>query len=336
MLDIHLGRSIVRVVIAGATGVLGRRLVRQLRSRGHEVVGLVRRPEGEEIVRSLGGEARRADLFDAEALARAAGRADVVIHAATAIPTGTKFDPAEWTANDRIRREGTQALTRAAATLGASLYLQQSIVWVAQPADGSPFDEDSPAHPEGVMRSALDGEQIARDAGARHGFAVGVLRCGGFYAADAEHTRTLGRGLARRKIPIVGRGDAVMGLIHADDAAGAFVAATEAGHGGLWHIVDDEPAPVAALLTELARHIGAPTPRHVPVWLARLFVGEHVVRQFTASVRTSNARFRREVGWSPRYPTYREGLAEVVAAWRADGFIPAERAAGHRARVARV
>ena len=170
------------------------------------------------------------------------------------------------------------------------------------------------------MRSALDGEQLAREAGERQGFAVGVLRCGGFYAADAGHTRMLEEGLARRAIPIVGRGEAVWAALHADDAAAAFVAAAKAGRSGLWHVVDDQPAPVADLLNGLARRIGAPPPRRVPAWLARLLAGEEVVRRFTTSTRTSNARFRRDVGWSPRFPTFGEGLDQVVAAWQAEGF----------------
>ena len=310
----------MNVFIAGATGVLGRRLVQQLRARGHVVIGLARSAEGEQVIRSLGGTSRRADLFDAEALARAADGAEVVIHAATAIPSRAKASSADWALNDRIRRDGTRALTSAAAMAGATLYLQQSVVWVAQPPDGSRFDEDSPARPGPIMRSALDGEQIARAAGERHGFVVGVLRCGGFYAPDAGHTRMLGEGLGRRAIPIVGRGEAVWGVLHADDAAGAFVAAAEAGRGGLWHVVDDQPATVADILNGLAQRIGAPPPRRVPVWLARLLAGEQVVSQFTTSTWTSNARFRRDVGWSPRFPTFREGLDQVVAAWQAEGF----------------
>jgi nucleoside-diphosphate-sugar epimerase len=198
----------MRIFIAGATGVLGRRVVQQARARGHEVIGLARDAEGEQVIRSRGGEARQADLFDPEALARAAGGAEVLIHAATAIPAKTRTSPADWALNDRIRCDGTRALAGAAALVGAKLYLQQSIVWVAQPPDGSPFDEDSPAHPDPITRSALDGERIAREAGERHGFAVAVLRFGAFYAADSSHTRMLGDGLARRAIPIVGRGEA--------------------------------------------------------------------------------------------------------------------------------
>src|SRR3712207_4989886 len=121
-----------RVFITGATGVLGRGLLRQFREQGYEAVGLVRSAEGQSLVRSLGGESPPAGLFDADALARAAEGAEVVIHAATAIPLRTRPRPEGWASNDRSRREGTRALTQAAARVGVRLYLQQRITWVAR------------------------------------------------------------------------------------------------------------------------------------------------------------------------------------------------------------
>ena len=127
----------MKVFIAGASGVLGRRLVRQFVARGHSVIGQVRSPKAEKAVKEAGGEPRHADLFDAESLARAAEGCDTVIHAATAIPVKQKTIPADWAMNDHIRRKGTRCLTEAAAKIGAKTYLQQSIVWVARPKDES-------------------------------------------------------------------------------------------------------------------------------------------------------------------------------------------------------
>ncbi len=310
----------MRVFIAGATGVLGRGLIRQFREQGHEVVGLVRRPEGERLIRSLGGDPRRADLFDAAALARAAEGAEVVIHAATSIPLRTRPRPEDWASNDRIRREGTRALTMAAARVGAKLYLQQSITWVARPPDGSAFDEGSPPHPDAVTQSALDGEGIAAKAGQRSGLTIGILRCGWFYGPDTAHTRMLAEGLQRRRLPIVGTGEAIWACLHTEDAAGAFVAAAVSGEGGLWHVVDDRPVMARDFLAGFARRLGAPPPRRVPVWLARLVAGRYAVRFLTSSTRTSNARIRRDLGWSPRFPSYEEGLDQVVATWRERGL----------------
>ena len=306
--------------VAGATGVLGRRLVQQFRSGGHTVLGLTRSDAGDRTVRSFGGEPRRGDLFDTEGLARAAKGADVVVHAATAIPTKVRTKPSDWAMNDRIRREGTRALTSAAAKVGARLYIQQSVVWLASPPDGSPFDEDAPPRPDRVLASSLEGETIAREAGERHGFQSAILRCGLFYASDAAHIRSFGEGLLRRRMPLIGRGDATWSLIHVDDAASAFVTTAEAMRGGLWHIVDDRPATMSEVLTGLATRLGAPPPRRAPRWLARLAAGREAFNFLTSSFRASNARFRRDLGWAPRYPTFEQGLDQVVAAWRAEGY----------------
>jgi nucleoside-diphosphate-sugar epimerase len=219
--------------------------------------------------------------------------------------------------NDRIRRKGTRCLTEAAAKIGAKAYIQQSIVWVANPKDGSPFDEDSPVVSDSLVQSAVDTEAIAREAGTSEGFTTVILRGGAFYDCDSAHTRMLAEGLRKRAMPIIGRGDAVWSVIHTDDAASAYVAAAEHPRDGAWHIVDDEPVSVRALLETIAHRLGAPRPRRVPIWLAKLLAGERAVAYFTRSTRTSNARFRRDYGWAPRYPTYREGLDQVIAAWNA-------------------
>jgi len=174
----------MNIFVAGATGVLGRRLVKQFSERGHQVTGLARSRAGERIVEGLGGTPRFADLFDSAALVHAAEGAEVVIHAATAIPVKARTRASDWEANDRIRGEGTEALVDCAGRVGAKQFIFQSIVWVARPADDSEFDEDSPADPDPLIRSALDGERIAQEASARGGFAGCVLRCGWFYSSD--------------------------------------------------------------------------------------------------------------------------------------------------------
>lgn len=136
-------------------------------------------------------------------------------------------------------------------------------------------------------------EATARESGPQHRFGVGILRFG--------------------RLPIVGRGDAIWSWIHADDAAAALVAVAEAAASGLWHVVDDEPVTAADYLRYFAGRLGAPEPRQVPVWLARLLAGTAAVEFMTSSTRTSNERFRKQFGWTPRFPTYREGLAEVLS-----------------------
>jgi 2-alkyl-3-oxoalkanoate reductase len=306
----------MKIFIVGASGVLGRRLVRQLTERGHKVIGQARSPKAEAAVRAAGGEPRQADLFDAESLARAADGCDTLIHAATAIPAKQKTAPAEWAMNDHIRRKGTRCLTEAAGKVGAKAYLQQSIVWVARPKDESAFDEDSPVVPEPAIQSAIDAEEIAREAGSTEGFAVAILRGGYFYDSESAHTRMIGEALRKRQMPVIGGGNAMWAMIHTDDAASAYVAAAEKLKSGIWHIVDNELVPVRTYLTEFAARLGAPAPRRAPIWLARWLAGEQAVTYFTKSTRTTNERFRRDFAWSPKYPTYREGLDRIVADWK--------------------
>src|ERR1700682_3721936 len=312
------GSNPMKVFIAGASGVLGRRLIRQLTQRGHSVIGQARSAKAENVVRAAGGEPRHADLFDAESLAKAAEGCDTVIHAATAIPTKRKTVSADWAMNDRIRRKGTRCLTEAAAKIGAKTYLQQSVVWVARPKDESAFDEDSPAVPDPAIQSAIDAEAIAREAGSTDGCTVAILRGGFFYDSESAHTRMLADGLRKRQMPIIGSGDAAWAMIHTDDAASAFVAVAEQPKNGVWHVVDDELVTVRAFLGELAARLTARPPRRVPIWLAQGIVGEQAVAFFTRSTRTTNARLRRDFGWTPRYPTYREGLDQIVAEWNAE------------------
>jgi 2-alkyl-3-oxoalkanoate reductase len=323
----------MKVFIAGATGVLGRRMVAELARHGHEVVGMARGAEKAALVRSLGGEPAEVSLFDADALARAAEGAQVVVHAATAIPTGMDArSPRAWAVNDRIRREGTRALTRAAGLVGARRYIQQSVAWVVRTAPGGPFyDERTPADPSALLRSAVEGEEIAREAGDRHGFETAVLRGGGFYGADTAHSRVMAQLLLRRRLPVFGRGDYLLAPVHADDVASAFVVAAEAPSArGIWHVVDDEPVPAAEFFRRFAAAVGAPAPRRIPLWLAKLLLGRDPVEALTVSMNTSNAKIRRELGWAPRYPTSREGLAQMAAAWREEGFLPRPSADGDR------
>ena len=311
----------MRIFIAGATGVLGRRMIRQFTEKNHRVIGLARDEKGKQTIQRFGGEAVVADIYDADSMAKTIGQADVVIHAATSIPVKVSSNPADWAANDRLRREGTRALTEAAAKLGAKTYIQQSIVWVARPSDDSFFDEKTVVKaPDVLYASAFEGEQIASEAGAKYGFNVSILRCGGFYAPDAAHTRSFAEGLLKRRLPLIGSGKGISANIHADDAAAAFVAAAEACKRGLWHVTDDEPMTIRDMLFELARRLGAPGPRRIPLWIARLFLWKGVVEFFTRATRTSNRLFREEFGWSPQFPSFRVGIREVVETWRAEGF----------------
>lgn len=316
----------MRAFIAGSTGVLGRRLVADLTEAGHEVVGLVRDDTGAEAVESRGGEPHRGDLLDPDSLRGGVDGTDVAIHAATAIPTSDKPAAEEWERNDRVRRDGARNLVEAAADAGVDRYVQTSIVWVARPPDGPRFDEESPPHPDRTTQSALDAERLVESAAEERGFDATILRYGFFYGPDAAHSRKFARDLLAGDLPVVGRGllgraDAPLSYVHADDASAATVAALEAGIDGTYHVVDDEPAPFAALLESLADRLDAPEPSRVPGWLAKFFVGRDTVRTLTRPMRTTNDRLREATDWEPDYPTYRDGLDHLVSAWEADGTI---------------
>lgn len=318
----------MKVFIAGATGVLGRRLVERFAARDDDVVGLTRDEHGDRVVTERGGDPVRGDLFDPDSMTECAAGADVVVHAATAIPTATRPSEEAWERNDRVRREGARALTTAAARVGVEQFLQQSVVWVARREDGEPFDESSDPNPDRSTQSALDAEHLARDAGAEHGFDVAVLRGGWFYAPDTAHTRDIGEQLAAGRFPIVGRGllgrrDARLSFVHVDDCAAAYVAATDAVLDGTYHVVDDEPATLAAFLRAFAERLDAPEPRRVPAWLAGLLVGENVLRLLTHPMPTTNERLVAATDWTPTYSTHRDGLDAVVESWREEGFLVA-------------
>ncbi|WP_076427135.1 NAD-dependent epimerase/dehydratase family protein [Haladaptatus litoreus] len=259
----------MNVFVAGATGVLGRRLVGQLTERNHSVVGLTRDARGDELVAERGGEPRRGDILDRESLAEAAEGCDVLVHAATAIPTSRKPTEKEWVLNDKVRAEGARNLVSVTDEIGADRLLQQSITWLARKPDGSPFDEDTPPNPDRVTRSALDAERIVRQGGEDHGFEVGILRCGWFYDPESAHTRQMGSGLLDGKYPILGGGllgrqDATLSIVHVEDAARAFVAAAESDATGHWHVTDNRPVTLSTFLRRFAERLDAPEPRRIP------------------------------------------------------------------------
>lgn len=316
----------MRVFVTGSTGVLGRRLVEELASREHEVAGLVRSGAGADLVEDRGGRPVRGDVLEPDALAAAIpDEVDVAVHAATALPTRTKPTDADWALNDRVRREGARNLVEALGDDVETIAFP-SVVWLARQPDGAPFDESAERHPDRATRSAADVEDYLREAAAERDFDATVLRFGFFYAPDATHTRQFGRQLLAGRMPVVGGGplgrrDARLSLIHADDAAGAFAEAIEARISGRYHVVDEEPVTMADLFAEFADRLDAPEPRRLPGWLARFFVGTVTADMLTSPMPTTSDRFREATDWEPMYPTYREGLTQVIETWEADGTL---------------
>ncbi|MDY6817506.1 MAG: NAD(P)-dependent oxidoreductase [Halobacteriales archaeon] len=316
----------MQVFIAGATGVLGRRLVDRLTDRGHDVIGLVRDDSGARLVERLGGTPRRGDVLESDTLeAVVTDEIEVLVHAATAIPDSTKPSEAEWAHNDRVRLTGAKNLL-AAAPNDLRQILFPSVVWVARQPDGSRFDETADRHPDRATRSAAEVEELLQTRSNTNGFDVTILRCGFFYAPDARDTRMWGKRLLNGDMPIVGGGlfgrkDAELSFVHADDAAAAFVAAIHAKASGLYHIVDDDPVTGATFFKTFAELLDAPKPRRIPAWLARVFIGKINAQGLTSPMPTTNEKAVQELDWKPEFPTYREGLKQIVDTWTADGTL---------------
>jgi 2-alkyl-3-oxoalkanoate reductase len=303
----------MRVFVAGASGAIGTRLVRQLVERGHEVIGSSRSPEKAERLRGLGVEPVVLDVLDPAAVqnAVAAARPDAIVHQATALAGLSDFKHFDrsFAATNRLRTAGTDALLAAARESGVTRFVAQSYAGWPYAREGGPVkSEDDPLDPTPVpaMRETLAAirhlEQSAVGAG---GIA---LRYGGFYGSPGDAQLEAVR---KRRFPIVGNGDGVWSFVHLDDAAAATVLALESGTTGTYNVVDDEPAPVREWLPVLAAAIGAKPPRRVPRWLARLAAGEAGVALMTESRGASNRKAKDELGWTLRHPSWRQGFVDA-------------------------
>jgi 2-alkyl-3-oxoalkanoate reductase len=308
----------MKIFVAGATGAIGKRLLPLLVERGHDVVGLTRSERRAERVRRLGASPAIADALDADAVGRAVREAEpeVVVHQLTALTDAgdLRHIDRDFAVTNRLRTEGTDNLLSAARALGAGRFVAQSFAGWPFAREGGPVKtEDDPLDPTPprVMRTTLDAIQyLERTVVGAEGLEGIVLRYGGFYGPGTSLTEG-GAHLEmvrRRRFPIVGDGAGVWSFTHIDDAASATVAAIERGPGGLYNVVDDEPARVSEWLPELAAAAGAKPPRRMPKWLARLLVGEAGVVMMTEVRGASNAKAKRELGWEPRWRTWRDGF----------------------------
>jgi nucleoside-diphosphate-sugar epimerase len=301
----------MRVFVAGASGAIGTRLVAQLVERGHEVVGTHHQPANAERVSALGARPVVLDLVDAGAVRAAVLEMapDAIVHEATALADmrfSRNFDRT-FAATNRLRTRGTDALLAAATAAGVRRFVAQSFASARHERTGSMVKtEDDPLDPE-PMETTRESHAAMRYLDETVLAAGGiVLRYGAFYGADNDG---LVEPVLKRRFPIVGDGAGVTSFIHLDDAAAATVLAIERGGTGLYNIVDDEPAPAREWLPVLAEALGAKRPRRVPGWLARLVAGDAAVMLGTESRGVSNAKAKRELGWTPQVPTWREGFA---------------------------
>ena len=306
----------MRVFVAGASGALGSRLVPQLIDAGHDVIGTHNSPASAELVRKQGAKPALLDLRDAGAVRTAVleSEPEAIVHQATALANakwGRNFDKVFATTNE-LRTTGTDALLAAAREAGVRRFVAQSFASYRYARAGGPvkseddpLDPTPPANAQQSFAAMAYLEQTVTEAG---GIA---LRYGLFYGAANDG---LIDPVRRRQFPIVGDGGGIMSFIHLDDAAAATVLALEHDGPAIYNIVDDEPAPVREWLPRLAQALGAKPPRRFPAWLARLVAGEAAVVMGTQARGASNALAERELGWAPRYASWREGFPAVYSA----------------------
>jgi nucleoside-diphosphate-sugar epimerase len=311
----------MRVFVTGASGAIGSRLVPQLIDAGHDVIGTHNSAASAELLRTLGAKPVRLDLLDAAAVRTAVLEAEpeAIVHEATALAK-VKFsrNMDKVTAKtSELRTKGTDALLAAAREAGVHRFVAQSVAAFSRYArEGGPVKtEDDPLDPTPPTRFRQSAAAMTYLEQAVTDFGGIALRYGAFYGAANDGTIEPVR---KRQFPIVGEGGGIWSWIHLDDAAAATVLALEHDGPAIYNIVDDDPAPVREWLPVLAQALDAKPPRRFPTWLARLLAGEVVVVLSTEARGASNARAKRELGWTPRYPSWRTGFPAAYAAIRVE------------------
>jgi nucleoside-diphosphate-sugar epimerase len=315
----------MRVFVAGASGAVGSRLVPQLIDAGHEVIGTHNSPASAELLRTLGAKPVQLDLLDAGAVRKAVleSEPEAIVHEATALGDAVwsrNFDKVFAKTNE-LRTKGTAALLAAAREAGVRPFVAQSFASYRYVREGGPvkteddpLDPTPPANAVESWAAMADLDRTVTEAGGI------ILRYGAFYGAANDG---LIEPIRKRQYPLVGDGAGITSWIHLDDAASATVLALEQDGPAIYNIVDDEPAPVREWLPVAVQALGAKPPRHFPAWLARLVAGEAAVVMSTDARGASNAKAKRELGWTLSYPSWREGFPAVYSALAvADGPKP--------------
>ena len=308
----------MKVFVAGGGGAIGKPLIAQLVQRGYEVVAMARWRMSGDRLRGLGADVVIADALDRPSVIRAMlqARPEIIIHQLTALSQMKNlrnFDR-EFALTNRLRTQGTDHLLEAARQAGVRRIIAQSYGnWNYQRSGSALKTEDDPfdPHPPVNQKQSLAAIRHLEAAVLKEDGIEGIaLRYGNFYGPGngISEGGEIAAQVRKRRLPIIGDGGGVWSFVHIDDAAAAAVAAIERGDPGVYNIADDTPAPVADWLPELARALGAKPPRHIPVWLGRLAAGEVTVSMMTQIRGTSNAKAKRELGWTPRYPSYRDGF----------------------------
>jgi nucleoside-diphosphate-sugar epimerase len=300
----------MRIFVAGATGVVGRRAVPLLIAAGHEVTAVGRNPDKRRRLERAGATPVALDLFSPEQARAAVAGHDAVINLATHIPPGMRaLVPWLWRENDRLRRTASAILSEAARATGVQRFIQESFAPIYPDRGESWIDESVTLEPVPFNRSVLDAERSAQSFTAGGGIGV-TLRFGAFYGPDAGHVIDLIKMIRRGWAPAPGPPESFISSVSHDDAASAVVAALGAPSGA-YNVIDDEPLSHRDYVDTLAAALELPPPRLPPAWAAWLFgsVGALLAR----SLRISNRKLKQATGWQPKYPSVREGWRAMVA-----------------------
>jgi 2-alkyl-3-oxoalkanoate reductase len=303
----------MRVFVAGATGVIGQHLVPGLISDGHEVIASTRSALKAHQLNTAGATPVIVDGLDREAVLKAvtAAQPEVIIHQMTAL-TGMRgfrhFDK-EFAVTNELRTRGTDYLLEAATQVGTRRFIAQSFVgWTNAREGGTVKTEEDPLdpHPLAVTASTLAAIRHVEQVVPKTVPDGLVLRYGILYGHGASDAML--EAVRKRQLPVVGGGTGIWSFTEVTDAAAATVGAITRGTPGIYNVVDDEPAPVAQWLPYLASSLGVKPPMHAPAWLGRLLGGEMTVAMMTEVRGASNEKAKRELGWTPRYPSWRDGF----------------------------
>ncbi len=308
----------MKVFVAGATGAMGKQLVPRLIAAGHHVTGTTRSEARQAALWDLGATPMVVDALDPDQVADAVARAqpDAIVHELTSIAAlDMRHFDRSFAMTNRLRTEGTDHLLSAGRAVGVKRFVAQSYTsWPYARTGGPVKSEDDPLDPTPAreMRESMAAIRHLEAAVTGADWTTGiVLRYGGLYGPG---TSLVPGGeqfemVRKRKFPVVGDGAGMWSFVHVADAAEATVAAVEHGRGGIYNVVDDDPAAVAEWLPALAEAIGAPKPWRVPRLVGRLLAGEAAIVMMTETRGASNAKAKRELGWEPRHPSWREGFA---------------------------
>jgi nucleoside-diphosphate-sugar epimerase len=308
----------MRVFVTGATGALGQHLVPGLVAAGHEVTATTRTPGKAGQLRAAGAAPVVLDGLDRAAVLAAvqAAAPEVIVHQMTALADMRSLRNTDrvFAATNELRTRGTDNLLAAAAAAGTGRVIAQSYTGWTNERSGDPVKTENDPFDSRVLPSAARTLAAIKHVEQTVPLQVPegtVLRYGSFYGPGAS--QILLDLLRKRMLPVIGGGTGIWSFIEITDAAAATIAAVDRGAPGVYNVVDSDPAPVTDWLPYLARVAGAKPPLRVPAWLGRLLAGEFVVNQMTTARGSSNEKARKDLGWEPRYASWREGFRDWVA-----------------------